>query len=107
MARAFSGIPSFFTSGKTATFTGARRGCSRRTVRCFTGARRGCSRRTVRCCGLPFSSGASSSSYASQRKARAARSTPPDGSMTYGMKRYGNPALASSAAFRAAFLSPP
>ena len=57
----------FAISGSTATFTGAIRGCSRKTVR--------------------SRSATTSSWYASQRNASIVRLTPPAGSITWGTYR--------------------
>ena len=65
-------MPSFLTNGNTAALIGASRGWSFRNTRLV---------------GLPFSSGASSSWYASQRKASVARSAPAEGSITCGTNR--------------------
>src|SRR5699024_12658414 len=59
-------------SGSTAAFTGAKRGSRRSTVRVST---------------PPLEFGASSSEYASTRKAISERVSPHDGSITYGVYR--------------------
>src|SRR5207249_9189678 len=67
MRRASSGIPSLFTNGNTAAFSGAIAGCKRNTTR--------------------FSPSTSSSWYASTITTSVVRSAPADVSTTYGMKR--------------------